>query len=295
MASEISVTQLAGSIPDVVRKMTLAARYDEAVILKNVSNYNGDVAVKGDRVSLSIMPKVAINTVGTGGSVTNQQLSVTAVEVVVDTWVETTVEVDDRALRQSALQIIKDFGSAFGQALAEKQDLDLGALHSSLTTYTVGGTAVGDSSPLDDAMVRLARLKLNKNSSGANGTGNVPKSGRMYFLSPDGEADLLALDRFSLAQTTGFARGLQVEGGVIKTLYGDPVYVTDQIATSTPVRKNIYMEKTAIAIATQKNFGITPLAKTQLSERINSNILYGVKVVRADHAVIINSAINNDA
>ena len=294
MSNEISVTQLAGSIPDVVRKEALEARYDDAVLSKNVSNYSADVEAKSDRVSLSIMPAVAINSVGSGGSVTNQQLSTTAVEVTVDTWVECTVEVDDRALRQSALSIIKAFGKAFGRALGQKQDLDLGALHSSLTTYTVGGTTVGDATPLDDAMVRLARLKLNKNSSGANGTGMVPR-GRKWFQSPDAEADLLALARFSEAQSTGFAKGLQIEGGEIKKLYGDDVYVTDQIATSSPVRKNLYLHPEAIAIATQKNFSITPLAKTKLSEQICAHILYGVKVVRADHAVVVNSATNTDA
>lgn len=296
MSNEISVTQLAGSIPDVVRKEALEARYDDAVISKNVSNYDTDVAVKSDRVSLSIMPAVAINSVGSGGSVTNQQLSTTAVEVTVDTWVECTVEVDDRALRQSALSIIKAFGKAFGRALAQKQDLDLAADWGNLDAdYAVGGTTVGDATPLDDAMVRLSRLKLNKNSSGNNGTGMVPRAGRKWFLSPDAEADLLALARFSEAQTTGFARGLQIEGGEIKKLYGDPVFVTDQIATSAPVRKNLYLHEEALAIATQKNFSITPLAKTKLSEQITAHILYGIKTVRADHAVVVSSAENTDA
>ena len=295
MANEITVSELAGSIPDVVRKEALEARYDDAVILKNISNYSADVEAKSDRVSLSIMPAVSINSVGSGGSVANQALSTTAVEVAVSTWVECTVEVDDRALRQSALSIIKAFGKAFGRALSQKQDLDLAAEWSNLDAdYPVGGTTTGDATPLDDAMVRLARLKLNKNSSGNNGTGMVPR-GRKWFLSPDAEADLLSMARFTEAQATGFGKGLQIEGGEIKKLYGDDVFVTDQIATSAPVRKNMYLHPEALAIATQKNFSITPLAKTQLSERITAHILYGVKTVRADHAVVVSSSENSDA
>jgi len=77
----------------VVRKEALDARFDDAVIANNVSNYSADVEAKSDRVSLSIMPNVSVNSVGSGGTVTNQQLSVTAVEVAVATWVECTVEV----------------------------------------------------------------------------------------------------------------------------------------------------------------------------------------------------------
>lgn len=286
MSNEISVSQLAGSIPDVVRSIALKARFDSAVIVKKVMNVDADVAAKGDRVSLSIMPTLAINSVGSGGSVTNQQVSLTAVEVVVDTWKECTVEIDDQATKQTALSIIKEFSTQMGEALAQQQDTDLGALYATLT----GLTAVGDSTnpaPFDDAMVRLARLRLDK--------AKVPKQNRFWVLSPDAEADLLGQQRFSEAQSTGFAKGLQVENGRISMLYGDPVYVTNQVGTSGSVRKNMLLHKEGLGIATQRNFRITPLAKVQLSERIAGDILYGCKVVRSNHGVVVNSAVNADA
>jgi hypothetical protein len=291
MANEITLTQLAGSIPDVVRAVALKARYDEAVAVKKVMNCDKDVAKFGDRVSLSILPKFSVNNVGSGGSVQRQQLSLTAVEVTVNAWKECTVDVEDKGEVQSALSVLKEYSSQFGEALSEVQDTDLLGEYANLTTYSVGdGTT-----PMDDAMVRLARLKLDKNSSGGTGTGKVPKKDRVWLLSPDAEADLIGLARFSEAQNTGFARGLQVENGRISKLYGDDVFVTDQVATSSGIRMNLYVQREALAIATQRNFKVVPLAKVQLSEALASHILYGVKTVRADHGVVVKSAVNADA
>lgn len=286
MANEITLTQLAGSIPDVVRAVALKARYSESVIYKQVMNADEDVARFGDRVSLSILPAFSVNDVGSGGSVTRQQLSLTAVEITVNKWKECTVDVEDKAAVQSALKVLKEYSSQFGEALSAQQDADLAAEHSNIT----GVTAVGDTnnpSPLDDAMVRLARLKLDKQK--------VPKRDRFWVLSPDAEADLLGLARFSEAQNTGLAKGLQVEGGRITRLYGDPVHISTEVVTSSSVKKNLYLYKECLGIATQRNFKIVPLAKVQLSEALTSHILYGVKTVRSDHGVVVNSAVNADA
>src|SRR3990167_8201440 len=293
MADEITVSQLAGSIPDVVRKAELEARIDAAVISKNVSNYSVDVQGKGDRVSLSIMPSISVNDVGSGGSVANQQVSVTAVEVVVDKWKEMTVDIADRSAAQAALDLVKACGKQSGRKLAEKQDTDLAAEHSNMTTYTVGDTT--NPSTLSDGLIRLAMLKLDKNSSGANGTGTVPQVGRKFFLSPDANSDVLAQARFSEAQNTGLDRGLQVSGGKVSGLYGNPVFMTNQIATSGSVRKNMYLHEEGLAIATQRKMKIETLARTKLSTPLSGHLLYGVKTVRADHCVILNTAIASDA
>jgi len=151
---------------------------------------------------------------------------------------------------------------------------------------------ISTSDPTDhaDALEKLFRLDKAK----------VPKTDRMWFICPDAEQDLLAQARFTEAQNTGFARGLQVEKGRISSLYGDPVYVTNQIASvagsvAGTVRKNMLVHKQALGIATQRNFKIVPLAKVQLSEAITGHILYGVKVVRSNHGVVVNSAVNADA
>jgi len=283
MANEITVTQLAGSLPDVVRRKALKARYARAKIVPKVMSVDADVANFGDRVSVSIIPTVSVNNVGTGGSVTRQQLSITSVEVLIDKWKECTVDIDDQAVKQSALATLTEFSEGFGKALAKQQDVDLASLYSSITTNVVGT----GSDPLDDAMVRAARLKLDK--------ADIPEEDRMWFLSPDAHADLLALARFTEAQATGLARGLQVENGLVKGLYGDPVYVCNNIQTSSNVKMNIYTHKEALAVGTQRNFKTRELAKVQLSTAICADIMYGVKVVREGHAVLVKSRENTDS
>jgi hypothetical protein len=284
MANEIGVSQLTAAIPDIVRETALQARYAKAKIMKKVLTTDADVAKKGDRVSLPLMPSLSVNDVGSSGSVTRQQLSVTAPEVVVDKWKECTVDIADIAAKQSAIAVLKEFSGAMGAALGAQQDSDLGALYSTLT----GNSAVGSSTsptPMDDSMLRLARQFVDDK--------DIPEEDRVWVLSPSAHNDLLALARFTEAQNTGFSRGVQIEGGRVSRLYGDEVVVTTKVATTGSARANLYIHKEALGMATQKNFAITPLAKVQLSEAVTGSVLYGVKVVRSDHGVVIYSLQNS--
>lgn len=286
MANEITVTQLAGSIPDVVRSVALKARYAKANMMNRIMSVDADVAKKGDRVSLSVLPSLSVNAVGAGGSVTRQQVSITAVEVVVNDWAECTVDVDDQATRQSALQVLKEYSAEMGKALAAYQDGKVGGLYATLTGVTDIGTSA-DPTVMDDAKVRLAIQRLDNI--------DIPREDRMWLLAPSAHNDLLALSRFTEAQNTGFSRGVQVDNGRISNLYGDPVYVSNKIATVGGARANMYVHKEALGIGTQKNFKVTPLAKTQLSEAITADVLFGYKVVRSNHGVVVYSSVNQDA
>lgn len=284
MANEIGLAQLTATVPDIVRETALKARYAAAKIMKKVLTVDADVAKKGDRVSLPLMPSLSVNNVGSGGSVTRQQLSITAPEVVVDKHKEATIDVEDIAVRQSAISILKEFSGAMGAALGAQQDSDLGALYATLT----GQGAVGDATtptPMDDDMIRLARQFMDDD--------DIPESDRCWVLSPSAHNDLLALARFTEAQNTGFSKGVQIEGGRVSKLYGDDVIVTTKVATTGSARANLYIHKEALGMATQKNFTITHLAKVQLSEAITGSVLYGVKVVRSDHGVVVYSLQNS--
>lgn len=286
MANEITISQLASSIPDVVQQTALKARYAASKIFKQVLNADKDVQRFGDRVSLNIMPTVSVNDVGTGGSVTNQQLSLTGVEITVNKWKETTVDIDDQAIAQSAVALLKEFTAAFGQAIGKQQDVDVASLHSSITTNTLGDTS--NPGPLDDSLVRQARLKLDKL--------DVPEDQRMWIISPDAHADLLGAARFTDAQNTGFSRGVQVDGtGKVSMLYGDPVVVSNNIRSSGSACKNLYIQKECLGVATQKNLKVETLARTKLSTPTCGHVLYGVGAVREGHGVVVNTLLNTSA
>jgi hypothetical protein len=286
MANEIGDTQASVSYPELWQAETLKARYAKSVVTKWVYHADEIVDKPGDTVNVDIMPSVSVNDVGSGGSVTNQQLSLTQVQVVVDKWKEATVDITDKAVRQSIHDLIKDFSGAFGDAIAQQQDTDVLGLYSQLTTTAIGDT--NSPTPMDDEMVRAAMFVLEDANILTDENWDMVR----WFLRTRAELDLLGLARFSEAQNTGFAKGVQVDKGRLVGLYGIAVSKTSLVTrTGTPaVYKNLLLHKEAFAVATQKNFEIQRLAKTKLSTPINGNILYGVKCVRTDHGIVVNSA-----
>lgn len=286
MANEIGDTQVSVSYPELWQAETLKARYAKAVAVGWIYHADEIVNKPGDTVNVDIMPSVAVNDVGSGGSVTNQQLSLSQVQVIVDKWKEATVDITDKAVNQSVHDLIKDFSGAFGEAVAQQQDVDIFGMYGNLTTTAVGDTNAP--TPMDDEMIRAAMFQLEDADILTDESWDTCR----WFLRTRAELDLLGLARFSEAQNTGFAKGVQVDKGRMVGLYGLPVSKTSRITRTgtVPVYKNLLLHKEAFAIATQKNFEIQRLAKTKLSTPINGNILYGVKTVRTDHGVVVNSA-----
>ncbi len=281
MANEITTTQLSGVIGDFVRLRALKALYARAVTVKRLLNVSADVKKRFDRVSIPIMPSLSTNAVGTGGSVTNQQVSLSAQEVVVDDWREITVDIDDQANIQSGVANLEEaFADEFGRRMGQYVDLTVLAEHSNITT----NTAVGDSAnpdPLNDAMLRKAKLTLDRL--------DVDEDMRTFFLHWDAHNQLLALPRFTEAQETGFARGVQVSDGMVKGAYGIPVIPSSQVAESTS-KRNLLVQRDCLGVAIQKNFKVERLARVQKSTPISGDILWGVDVVRNNHGVVIHSA-----
>ena len=283
MADELDIgTELASTAPDIVRATVLMARYARAKVAQKVLNATADVKGPGDRVSITVMPAFTVQSVtnASGAVATKESSTVTSVEVIVNLWKYVRWDVVDLSQLQSAIDPYRAWLEGAGGALGEDQDANLLGEQSNLTSYTDPGGSV----PLDDKIIRKGRLLLDR--------ANIPEEDRFFVLHPDGESDLLALPRFTEAQNTGFGRGVQVSNGHISGLYGHPVVVTSLVKETSSLKRNVLLHKEALAIATQKNFTIVPLAKIQLSKDTVAHILYGVKTVRASHGVVLSSAPN---
>lgn len=280
MADEKDIgTELSGAAPDVVRAAVLIARYAKAKIVPFVLSLDTDVIKgRGDRVSVTVMPSMTVQDVGTGGGLTADTASITSVELIVNKWKHLYVRIEDKSELQTITNFAEAFAAEMGRALAAQQDTDLASEHSNIT----GQTGVGGAQPLDDSVCRAARRQLDED--------DIPEDDRAWILHPFAEADLLALSRFSEAQATGFSRGLQVENGRLSGLYGHPVKMTSRVQTSSNQLKNLLLHKECLAIATQSNFKIVKLGKTQLSDDFVGHVLYGVKTIRSNHGVVLSSA-----
>lgn len=271
MSNEITVTTAAAVIPEVWRKIVLDAREARQVVLPRILNVSAEVKGKGDTVHIPVFPQtLSVNTVGSGGSLTNQAITHEDVELDVDQWKELTVEITDRAQTQSLIDLFANFAKEFGKKLASHLDNVILALYSGVTTNSVGGTSALD----DDDITEAVRLLDDA---------NVPEDDRTWAFAPIARRGLLRLDKFVLANKTGMAVGAQING-LMGDIYGAPAVVSSNVATASSQRKNLYFHKEAFAIAVQRNVRIQRLAKTQLSTPLVGDVLYGVKTVREGHA-----------
>lgn len=285
MANETNLTTVTASIPKLLRTKALKARYAASQVWKECTNgVEGDALVKGnitkmgDTVTFQIFPVLTVRDVSTSdGSFTNDAITPTAVSIVINKWKAVPVDLVDIAGVQSVLDWESEFAEAFGKAISEQQDIDVLNLVGSLTT-----NALGDTNAFSDAKVLLAQRTLDD--------AKVPKEDRTWVIAPVAQADLLNLDKFTLANATGFGKGVQVDSGRVSALYGTPVITTPLVTTTSGARDNVLFHKEAFGIVMQKNFTMEKLARVRLSQPYVGSALYGVATLRDNHAVKMQSA-----
>jgi hypothetical protein len=282
MANETGLSNVAGSVPKLWRVKALKARYAESKAWKLfINGVEGDPNVKGaitkmgDTVHFQIFPVLAVQNISTtDGTFTNDQVIPTDKTIVINAWKAVPADLVDIAGIQSVLDWEAEFADAFGKAISQQQDIDvLNLVQSATWTQPTLGGAV----PFGDGLILLAQRTLDDSK--------IPKEDRHWVIAPVAEADILSVDKFVLANTTGFTKGLQIEGGRITGLYGTDVTVTPLVNTTTGLRYNVLAHKEAIGVVMQKNFTMEKFARVRFSQPYAGSALYGVAQLRADHAI----------
>lgn len=286
MANETGLSSVSGSVPKLWRVKALKARYAESKAWKLfINGVEGDPNVKGaitkmgDTVHFQIFPVLTVQDVSTSdGSFTNDVVTPSDTTITINKWKAVPADLVDIAGIQSVLDWEAEFADAFGKAISQQQDVDVLALaQSAIWNYVVGGSV-----PFGDALILQSQRTLDD--------AKIPKEDRHWIIAPSAESDILAIDKFVLANTTGFTKGLQVEGGRITGLYGTDVTVTPLVNNTASVRYNMLAHKESCGVVMQKNFSMEKLARTKLSQPYVGSALYGVAQLRADHAVIVKTA-----
>lgn len=286
MANETGLTAATNSIPKLLRAEALKARYAASKVWKRCTNgVEGDAFVRGaiskfgDTVTFQIFPSVTVGDINTDtGTLANQTITPTAKSITINKWKGIKVYLVDIADIQSVLNWESEFAKGFGEAISEQQDIDVLALVNGLTS----NTAIGGAQPMTDALVLQAQRTLDD--------AKIPKEDRTWVISPSAEADLLNLDKFSLANTTGFDKGLQVEGGRLMGLYGTTVVVTPLVTTSSSQRENVLFHKEAFGVVMQREFKIEKFGRTEFATGYGASALYGVAELRDDHGIRVLTA-----
>jgi hypothetical protein len=286
MANETGLSNVAGSVPKLWRVKALKARYAESKAWKLfINGVEGDPNVKGaitkmgDTVHFQIFPVLTVRDISTtDGTFPNDQVLPTDTTIVINKWKAVPADLVDIAGIQSVLDWEAEFADAFGKAISQQQDIDLLNLVQSATWVTTVGGSVAFSDPL----ILQSQRVLDDTK--------IPKEDRHWVIAPSAESDILALDKFTNANTTGFSKGLQVEGGRITGLYGTDVTVTPLVNNTANVRYNILAHKEALGTVMQKNFTMEKFARVRFSQPYAGSALYGVAQLRSDHAVVVQTS-----
>lgn len=287
MANEtgLDTTGVSTTLPNWLRTKALKARYAASKVWKHCLNgvegdelVSGNIKRAGDRVTFQIFPALTTSDISTtDGSFTNTEVIVVPKAIVIDKWKNVSADLVDIVDAQSVLQWETEFAEGFGKAIAQKQDDDVLALVASLTTNVdnTGGA-------FSDPKILSAQRLLDDL--------DVPKEDRQWVIAPVAHSDILQLDKFTSANTTGFSKGVQVGDGRVVGLYGTPVEVSTRVTTTSALRDNVLFHKEAFGVVLQKDFRMEKFARVRYSTNYAGSALYGVATLRDNHAVWVTSA-----
>lgn len=286
MTTSHSVTELTNTIPEIWDMKVEEARYYYGDVMSRVSNKSGLVKEKGDKINVTIDSKLTVGTVGTSGAFTLTARTPDTVQISVDTWQYTGVDVDDRAKIQSFWTPESSFPTDAGKAFVAEMDAALLALHSSLT----GGTVYDESAPkaFGNEAAREALLKMADTDK--------PMTDLFFVIPPSSIFRGILNERaFTDVGQAGLdGKSPLISGNYKMPIVGAPFIMSNLCATAgggSTTRKALLLHKSALAIAMQYNNNYRKYDAAgagRLAYGIVAESLYGVKVVRADHGVVIN-------
>lgn len=284
MASETN-TELNATIPELWDEEIEQARYAGSVIMNRVTNKTDKVAKQGDSMHISIKARYTGGPLGSNSSFVPQTMTPTSINLVINTNVQVSVEVEEQARAQSFYDPLSDFTKDAGMVMGNNYDSSLAALHSNLNLTAVGTDAAPVIFNVDAMLTALKRVAQ----------ANIPMDDGMlsFILSTDGFYDgLLREQQLTAAQSAGVPKNVLTTSYQF-SLRGVPFYLSNLLADNGAVtgKKGMLIHKSALAIGMQRNNLVKTADRTASLVLSTVKIvfsLYGVVTVRPDHGVVIN-------
>ena len=263
-------------IDEVWAKEILENRRNRLVMEQLVNHdYEGQIKNHGDTVHIISLPDIVAQNIVPGTEMTVTPIDPTEQLLVIDQYMGAPAEIQDMLAKQSTYELRRPFTEKIGFSLADAID-----------KYLIGLAVAGAGT----TMTPVAALNKNAlvDAHAVLDANNVPTDGRALVINGVGKADLRKDSDMTWAERQG--SGNISGAGYAGTIYDTPVYVTNQI---TKVNTNanwafILFHKSALTAAVQ----IEPEVESQRRALAKSTIyvgstLFGGKVVRPDHIVVI--------
>jgi N4-gp56 family major capsid protein len=277
--SEMNNTTHNVFIPEIWGRDVLKATRSNLVMANLVKRFDDEVEAYGDTIHTGVISHLVATAVTPGTDVTTQAPTEVEVVINIDQHWESSFEIHDRLKFQAKRRLAEDYKSEAGYALAKKIDSSLTALYAGLSQFVGSGSV-----QMTDANILAAKLMLDN--------ADVPRTNRYLVVDPAAENDLLAIDKYVRYDALG--TGEAIKTGMIGKIYGMEVFSSTNIVTTTAspnVVHNLMFHKDAFGLAMQKEI-ISEKNRTPkgLSDVYISQVLYGVKELRDDHAVDVRCA-----
>lgn len=296
--NSIDVTDAAKFIPEAWSDDVIAG-YKKNVVLANLASKINHKGKKGNKINIPKPVRGSASAKAANNVVTLVTSTATEVEVTIDKHYEYSFIVEDIAEVQALASLRRFYTDDAGYALALQVDSDLrdlaatwnsGAAYTGGVIGSDGSTAwnpaangnAGNGAALTDAGIRRVIQTFDDN--------DVPGSDRVFVIPPIEKRRLLGVTRFTENAFTGEAGGgNSIRNGLVGDLYGNPVYVSSNIATvlatdaSTAYRAVLYFHKNAIVLAEQVGVRVQAQYKQEaLGTLVTADRLYGVQTVRTE-------------
>lgn len=269
-------------VPELWAKEIADNRVDNLVLWQLIDGrYSGEIRTKGDILHIPFVGEIDDDT-DENASVTTastvDSLEVELIDLVIDRYIRKAVGIQDVAAAQSAYEMRSPYVTRLGRFLDRAKDEEV--MKKAVAGFTNVIEASGTNGTLAFEDVVDAATALDSK--------NVPEGDRFIVVNGVGRGDLRKIPEFTAYKETGDSGLVKSKTGFVGHLYGMPVYVTNAIKAVSGDYNFLMFHKSAIIGATQN----VPSLESDRNKLLGLDYvvgaeLFGVKVLRPDHGVVI--------
>lgn len=279
-----AVTDAAGSknlVPALWAKEIQSFRVDNLVMWNLIDGrFSNEISAKGDVLHIDFAAEIDDATDSNftvGSDVSVDSLDISQVDLLIDRYIRKGLGIQDALKAQSAYALRSTQEGTLARFLDRAKDEEV--MRKAVAGFTVN-TPIAAGAALEFADVVDAATALDEK--------NVPEDGRVIVVNGRGRGDLRKIPEFTAYKETGESGLVKKQTGFVGELYGMPVYVTNAVISDGTNYQYLMFHKSAIIGATQE----VPMVEfyrdaLKGQDDLIGGELFGVKVLRPDHGVII--------
>jgi len=245
-----------------------------------VTDYSSFVVSGGDKINVP-----SLSEVGAVQKVQNTVLQYdatteTSVQIAIDKQYYSSKMFEDISLIQSNGDLVAQYASIMGYALAKQVDTDLVAsLTDGSTGLNLTGITTGDDNVLTDANIESILATLGEADIDYR-DGNV-----WMVVNPTIYADLLHNDKFVRYDSLGSSN---VASGQLGSIFGMKVAMSNIVASGNTGNAGMVFDSSACGFAMQKEIGAESQRDIDyLADKVVFSCLYGSKVIHRGRGLLI--------